>query len=50
MGYSPWGHKESDTAEVTKHTFTHPRIAPLPFLSPLVTTSLFSESVSLALS
>ena len=22
MGYSPWGHKESDTAEHT-HTYTH---------------------------
>ena len=20
VGYSPWGHKESDTTEVTKHT------------------------------
>ena len=23
VGYSPWGHKESDTAEVTSHTHTH---------------------------
>ena len=22
-GFSPWGHKESDTAEVTEHTGTH---------------------------
>ena len=22
MGYSPWGHKESDTAEATQHTHT----------------------------
>ena len=25
MGYSPWGHKESDTTEVTWHTCTHIR-------------------------
>ena len=23
MGYSPWGHKESDTTEVTGHTRMH---------------------------
>ena len=23
VGYRPWGHKESDTAEVTSHTHTH---------------------------
>ena len=23
MGYSPWGHKELDTTEVTQHTHTH---------------------------
>ena len=23
MGYSPWGHKESDTTEVTEHTRVH---------------------------
>ena len=23
MGYSPWGHKELDTTEVTQHTYTH---------------------------
>ena len=23
MGYSPWGHKESDTTEATLHTHTH---------------------------
>ena len=22
VGYSPWGHKDSDTTEVAKHTFT----------------------------
>ena len=22
VGYSPWGRKESDTTEVTEHTFT----------------------------
>ena len=23
MGYSPWGHKESDTTEGPEHTYTH---------------------------
>ena len=23
MGYSPWGHKDSDTTEATEHTHTH---------------------------
>ena len=23
MGYSPWGHKESDMTEATEHTHTH---------------------------
>ena len=23
MGYSPWGHRESDTTEATEHTNTH---------------------------
>ena len=23
VGYSPWGHKESDTTEMTEHTYTH---------------------------
>ena len=23
VGYSPWGHKELDTTEVTEHTHTH---------------------------
>ena len=23
MGYSPWGHKESDTSEVTLHAHVH---------------------------
>ena len=23
MGYSPWGHKESDTTEVTEHAHMH---------------------------
>ena len=23
MGYSPWGHKESDTTELLTHTHTH---------------------------
>ena len=26
MGYSPWGHKESDTTEVTKHERPHTHV------------------------
>ena len=31
LGYSPWGRKESDTTEATKHSHTH-----LPSLLPVV--------------
>ena len=27
-GYSPWGHKELDTIEVTEHTPTHATVFP----------------------
>ena len=29
MGYSPWGHKESDTIEMTEHAHMQ-----IPFLEP----------------
>ena len=38
MGYSPWGHKESDTTE---------QLTPSLSLPPLITPSLFSFSVIL---
>ena len=31
-GYSPWGHKESDTTEATEHTRVHPCLYLLPCL------------------
>ena len=35
-GYSPWGRKESDMAEVTEHMHKHPLIRPglIRFVSP----------------
>ena len=26
VGYRPWGRKESDTTEATKHTYTYPEV------------------------
>ena len=43
---SPWGHKQSDTAEAT-FTYFHPYLVPPRSLFPVVTTSLFFISVSL---
>ena len=31
VGYSPWGHKESDRAEVTQHAGTHAHILLIHF-------------------
>ena len=36
MGYSPWGHKDSDTTAVTEHTRTH-----LVALCPSILSGVF---------
>ena len=48
MGYSPWGHKESDMAEQLKQQHTNPTL--LVYLPPpLVSINLLSISVSMFL-
>ena len=35
VGYSPWGHKESDTTKRHTHTHTPPPLISEPILSPV---------------
>ena len=49
MGYSPWGHKESDTTEVTQHTCSKYMSIPNSWFIPTPDPILATENCTVQL-